>query len=155
MFLLIIGTTTHETSRADFCKLRYNSTLFTQFRALSPTNSTTLYDSRDYNISKPINYTAIGLKWIEENMAQNEDSDNKVQESDIGQQVYQPSYQQQYQDRRQNSYSDGIFDRNYDPQPGNYDRIFNSRRRYKRHVGVHDGGGIQRVISTGILLKKS
>ncbi|CAG2116501.1 unnamed protein product [Medioppia subpectinata] len=63
--------------------------------------------------------------------------------------AYQPLYQE-YQYKRQ-PYSDNSYDQNYDSRPVSYDRIFKSRRRYRRHVGIHDGGGIQRVISTGTL----
>lgn len=142
------GTTIHDNSRADFCKLRFNSSLFTQLRALSSTNTSILYDSRDYVISDPINYTAIGLQWIRENVVQNDFNENKPQEPDSDQQSYQPSYQE-YQYKRRDPYSEGNTDQSYDTRPVTYDRIFNSRRRFKRHVGVHDGGGIQRVISTG------
>ena len=46
VFKVAPGTNVHETSRADFCGLRFNASLFTQLVALSPNNSTILYDSR-------------------------------------------------------------------------------------------------------------
>ncbi|CAG2122078.1 unnamed protein product, partial [Medioppia subpectinata] len=149
-FQIAPGTTIHDNSRADFCKLRFNDTLFTQLRALSPKNMSIIYDSRDHKNLNKINYTAIGYKWIEQNMAPNNIYDTKPQEPDTEQQfAYQPLYQE-YQYKRQ-PYSDNSYDQNYDSRPVSYDRIFKSRRRYRRHVGIHDGGGIQRVISTGTL----
>jgi len=32
--------------------------------------------------------------------------------------------------------------------------IRENRKKYKRHVGPHDNGGLQRTISTGIVKKK-
>jgi hypothetical protein len=151
-YLWFKGTTIHDNSRADFCKLRFNETLFTQLRALSSTNVSVIYDSRDHNISNPTNFTAIGYQWLQQNMVSNNFYDNRPQETDneqqFGYQSYQPAYQE-YQYKRQ-PYLDNSYDnQNYDTRPISYDRIFKPRRRFRRHVGVHDGGGIQRVISTG------
>jgi hypothetical protein len=143
------GTTVHDNSRADFCKLRFNSTLFTQLRAISPTSTSILYDSRAENISY-INYTAIGYQWIQENLGpSDDDSIQNSQNTDPDQQIFQPSYQEyqpKYEEPR-NPYPDNSYDQTF---PISYDRRYEPRARYKRHVGVHDGGGVQRVISTGI-----
>lgn len=47
-FSFEIGTTVHEQSRADFCKLRFNSKLINQLRAFNRVNGlpgNVIYDS--------------------------------------------------------------------------------------------------------------
>ncbi|XP_077562373.1 uncharacterized protein LOC144178412 [Haemaphysalis longicornis] len=104
-FDLAAGTSVFLRSRADFCRLRFNSRLYTRLYALSADFSSPgvlIYDSDE---KRPIeygglpNFTAIGIRFLEQH----------------------PEY----------------------------------LRRSRRHVGPHDAGGVQRTISTGMLLPGS
>ncbi|XP_076350417.1 uncharacterized protein LOC143247003 [Tachypleus tridentatus] len=109
-FSFVHGTTIHEQSRADFCKLRFKERLFTRMYALNHASGppgTIVYDSdlrQEVEHRDTLNYTEIGLRFLEKH----------------------PNYWSDY---------------------------YNYPILEKRHVGPHDGGGIQRTISTGTLVK--
>ena len=64
----VVSSNVHESSRADFCALRYpNSSLVTQLIALSDSGQSVLYDSRNFHDleydSNIINYEVLIKKW--------------------------------------------------------------------------------------------
>ncbi|GFT02758.1 uncharacterized protein TNCV_879611 [Trichonephila clavipes] len=69
-FDFLKGTSVHDQSRADFCKLRFKEKLYTRMYALSSHISlpgTVVYDSdsrKGTEYSNPINYTALGLEFL-------------------------------------------------------------------------------------------
>ncbi|GFQ67501.1 uncharacterized protein TNCT_122631 [Trichonephila clavata] len=69
-FDFLKGTSVHDQSRADFCKLRFKEKLYTRMYALSSRISlpgTVVYDSdsrKGTEYSNPINYTALGLEFL-------------------------------------------------------------------------------------------
>nr|XP_042902859.1 uncharacterized protein LOC107443619 isoform X2 [Parasteatoda tepidariorum] len=69
-FDFVKGTSVHDQSRADFCKLRFKDKLFTKMYALSnhiPTPGKVIYDSdlrKAIEYSNPINYSALGLEFL-------------------------------------------------------------------------------------------
>lgn len=184
-FKVLPGTNVHETSRADFCGLRFNATLFTRFLALSPKSVTPLYSSEEsgeLERRQKINYTELTHRWLEKHpraVVSNEDYffDDKAlptasanSQVDSNQFFDEPSnppssyvpYQASYQPKRRRR--PPSFDKRFGPSirrplpksPNDEDESeFEGRRRRfsrsKRHVGMHDGEGIQRVISTGTL----
>ncbi|XP_022252488.1 uncharacterized protein LOC106468446 isoform X1 [Limulus polyphemus] len=72
-FSFVHGTTIHEQSRADFCKLRFKEKLFTRMYALNHASGppgTIMYDSdtrQQVEHRNSLNYTEIGLKFLEKN----------------------------------------------------------------------------------------
>ncbi|RWS02090.1 PQQ-like domain containing protein [Dinothrombium tinctorium] len=129
-FRIMPGTSIHDASRADFCAIRFNSTLFTRLIAVSANFSHVVYDSelsRDVEM-KTLNYSAIGQKWLQAHSEQRLSNDD-------------------YYDSQQNSYLQS-------ENPSNWQLAEDNkyiRALRKRHVGLHDGDGVQRVISTGTL----
>ncbi|XP_054712627.1 uncharacterized protein LOC129222185 [Uloborus diversus] len=73
------GTSVHEQSRADFCKLRFKEKLFTKMYALTSHMSSpgkVIYDSdlrKATEYSNPINYTALGLEFLYRHPSYQED----------------------------------------------------------------------------------
>ena len=149
-FKVTHGTNVHETSRADFCSLRFDAKLFTQYLALSASGKqTVLYDSRD-SVEKEhrlkVDYPKLVEIWRNKHVEDSAPADTpdifSQSNNDQSQGSYYGEYQtsntgQQVEDPLWNQFRTG--------------QIL-TRRRFKRHVGTHDGGGIQRVISTGTLV---
>ncbi|KAI1309010.1 hypothetical protein HDE_00313 [Halotydeus destructor] len=162
-FKVLPGTNVHETSRADFCGLRFNSTLFTELVAMSPANRSILYNSdqfRKLEHSLKINYTELAANWLQRNQASiqedesalNEDSNNGLDPEISNQQELNVPFEdlprwptKQRKRKRPPPFAGSFFDRAYKQRLD----------RTRRHVGMHDGGGIQRVISTGTLAPSS
>lgn len=89
-----------------------------------------VYDSREHLDENPqLNYTQIFYRWIQQHIGSND---------------YLTS-----DDSEQNQFNSELNINRQIPQEQQNEQIEGSRNRYKRHVGLHDGGGVQRVISTG------
>lgn len=161
----IASRNVHESSRADYCALRFpNSSLVTQLIAISDSGRSILYDSRLYRDieydSNIINYDMLIKKWQAAHPEFMSTLNAGVEPVDQG----VPEPQQNFDSLFQSSYPDspyqlpdgqrlpdGSF---WDLQRarGSFSSPILTRRRYKRHVGPHDGEGIQRVISTGTIM---
>ena len=159
----------HESSRADFCALRFpNSSLVTQLIALSNSDQTVLYDSRKYHDleydSNIINYDVLIKKWQDahpEYMSQLNtglDPDGRVvSETQSFQGLLRAPYPEspyQYPDGQMLPDGQRLPDDSFWNlrRSGFSSPISRKRYRKKRHVGLHDAGGVQRVISTGTLM---
>lgn len=166
-YYLRSDTTVHETSRADFCRLRYGDLAkqYTQFLAItSPNITTAIYDSRtDEPIVDKINYTEISYNWYRNNIANSEaqsitnrpinfatNNANQIDFNDIQQ---NPSLRNRYEAlKKYKKWSPAILDElDRILSTNSYDSNLLRRRRLRRHVGLHNGDNIQRVISTGTL----
>ncbi|XP_053207045.1 uncharacterized protein LOC128391220 isoform X2 [Panonychus citri] len=159
-FKVLPGTTVHQASRADFCSIRFNSTLYTQLIGLTPNGSNVIYDSRlnKQLESVSIDYAAIGQQWLQEHqynpIDQDDPYDSLAQSIDFQQQQQQ---QQPLSSTQQSVNPSSILDY-VRSEPLDYQQVpdfLNNKQinqdRFRRHVGVHDGNGVQRVISTGTL----
>ncbi|CAF4280017.1 unnamed protein product, partial [Rotaria sordida] len=141
-------------SHADICKLRYQSTSFTALHGLTQSMKPPgilIYNSNSY----------VAL----------ERSTTKSSSIDIKKFLLQyPNYLSVYEswqrldDYMQNQETTNtnpstLSDENNDDSTLNDDNdeieddieFRSNRRKYKRHVGPHDNGGLQRIISTGTL----
>lgn len=156
----------HESSRADFCGLRFaNSSLVTQLIALSDSGQSILYDSQHYHDleydSNIINYDTLIKKWQAAHpqyMSQLNTGTDSVdpifsESQSFGGLVQATYLDSPYQLPDGQKLPDDSF-WNLQRSRGSFSSPILTRRRYrkKRHVGVHDGGGVQRVISTGTLM---
>lgn len=171
----------HESSRADFCKLRYGNEAkqFTQYRAITPFSMSNLYDSRvDEPVVETINYTQMAYQWYQNNLLPTSNPVTDVE--DIRDKAYQGNQvdagvwgsldnsidmnaNAPKDDQQQGQLFNVPFDqfRKYKKwlPPGyrqkQYDEedLRSSEKRQirikKRHVGLHNGDSVQRVISTG------
>ncbi|KAH7642116.1 pqq-like domain containing protein [Dermatophagoides farinae] len=167
-FQLRPDVTVHETSRADFCRIRYGDKAkqYTQFLSLTPPNNLEkIYDSRtDEPIIEKVNYTEISYEWYRNKQA-------------VATQSNIPSSYENW--ATVTNVNDGRQMNNYDNLPvaqsyGRYENDFAGQntldmfKKYKKwsqnepdvaatatttkkHVGLHNGDSIQRVISTGTL----
>ncbi|CAF2707949.1 unnamed protein product [Rotaria sp. Silwood2] len=141
-------------SNADICKLRYQTTSFTALHGLTQSMKSPgvlIYSSNDYvalerSTTKPSSI----------------DIDNFLQQYPNYLSIYESwqrldDYMQNQEtiDTNPSTLSDENSDDiilNDDNDESEDDNEFRSnRRKYKRHVGPHDNGGLQRIISTGTL----
>lgn len=157
----------HEASRADFCKIRFGKQVnqFTQYRAITANSMTSIYDSRtDEPLVEKRNDTQKAYQWYRDyvlNGVDTEEARNRVDlpngawapDSADGTLVKDSPLLNQFEQLKK--YKKWPSERD---QPEQFeDQIlsagFRQRRseRRRRHVGLHNGDSIQRVISTGTL----
>lgn len=160
--VLCLDASIHESSRADFCSIRYgkDAKQFTQFMAITPPNTLTpIYDSRtDEPVVEKLNFTAISYEWYRNNFA----LQSNQMPIPIDGTLNTDSFLNFGNNLRSESVSqnDNTFGNNFDllkkykkwpikKPEAPFDQIYG--RRVKKHVGLHNGDSIQRVISTGTL----
>lgn len=132
----------HESSRADFCKLRYgeNTQHFTQYRAITPDSMTTLYDSRiDEPDTEKMNFTEIAYKWFMDNLPR------FASASEPAENLYANTNDLSPDEDALNKF------KKWRPETAEEQEYPYLLKKFKRHVGLHNGDSIQRVISTGTL----
>ncbi|KAH9419619.1 hypothetical protein DERP_009677 [Dermatophagoides pteronyssinus] len=170
-FQLRSDATVHETSRADFCRIRYGEKTrqYTQFLALTPPNNLEkIYDSRtDEPVIEKLNYTEISYKWyqskqvVQSNTPSSYENWGTVTNVNDGQQMnnYGNSPIAQTFERYDNVFANqNTLDmlkkfKKWSKNVPSFDigELNLQQQRRKRHVGLHNGDSIQRVISTGTL----
>ncbi|KAJ6221142.1 hypothetical protein RDWZM_006954 [Blomia tropicalis] len=202
-FQLSPETNVYQSSRADFCKIRFGDNVkhYTQYRAVTYDSSIPIYDSRtDEPIVEKINFTQMAYQWysanygsidpmvsgsdgggvggnvpveVDDQMTRVSNSNGNlwgpleqnylglnagagaaIKDDNI---VYSPeAFEQLKKYKKWNSPQDITLDANtFDNQPRQMIDpnvlLKRFRRRQRRHVGLHNGDHIQRVISTGTL----
>ncbi|XP_064472122.1 uncharacterized protein LOC135386243 [Ornithodoros turicata] len=174
-FEFLRGTSVYKQSRADFCKLRFKEKLFTRMYAISRHTGTPgvlVYDSdakRSLEYGNVPNFTAIGIRFLEQHPELSGEDQGPAEEAgdeslqnveDLPYSKWQPPMRSWY-DASGSPTQWGQYIPRYPHGrknlPPNLDDLYafqgrGMRRRILRHVGPHDGGGVQRTISTGALL---
>eukprot|EP00058_Branchiostoma_floridae_P017038 XP_002602526.1 hypothetical protein BRAFLDRAFT_93831 [Branchiostoma floridae] len=134
-FDFVKGTNVHEQSRADFCKVRFKTSGYSQLAMMSGNTAppgVTIYDSRDrfhLEHDQTANTTAMALRYIQQH----------------------PEVRGQYQEWLGESDAEGTDKRETESVRGKRGTTQNEKsgkRRPRRHVGPHDEGGVQRLLST-------
>ena len=132
------GTSIHESSRADFCAIRFAAKLVTQLIAANNHSRIILYDSRDFyeeEHEEVFSRENLIKNWRQRNALQayQEDLVAKQQEDqDVDGQMI-PLLESESVGRKKK-------------------RQIMMNNNIKRHVGVHSADGVQRVIATPVLL---
>ncbi|XP_066299151.1 uncharacterized protein [Branchiostoma lanceolatum] len=158
-FDFVKGTNVHEQSRADFCKVRFKTSGYSQLAMMGGNIAppgVTIYDSRDrfhLEHNQTVNTTAMALRYLQQHPEVRGQYGEWLGESDI--EVTNMSktecifwclsftitsrflLQAVTKDRK------GKRGKREDEKSG--------ERRRRRHVGPHDEGGVQRLLSTGSL----
>lgn len=159
-------TSVFQSSRMNFCKLRFgsNGQYYSQLQALTPNaDPVVIYDSRrdEPKVLEQFNYTAIAYTWLANNYGevdtggglqqqQQPQGDSNLLWSSLADQAFK-KYKKNVPGEVNSGSIDNIIQQllQQQQQGGPEEMTAVGSRRYKRHVGLHNGDQIQRVIATG------
>lgn len=165
------GASVFQSSRMNFCKLRFgsNGQYYSQLQALTPNaDPVVIYDSRrdEPKVLEQINYTAVAYNWFASNYAGNGETDTsggqqQPQGSGDPNYLWSSSADQAFRKYKKNIPNEvnsgsieNIIEKLLQQQQQNPEEIIENNirsRRFRRHVGLHNGDQIQRVIATGMI----
>ncbi|XP_078658307.1 uncharacterized protein LOC144903766 [Branchiostoma floridae x Branchiostoma belcheri] len=141
-FDFVKGTNVHEQSRADFCKVRFKTSGYSQLAMMSGNTAppgVTIYDSRDQfhlEHDHTTNTTAMALRYLQQHPEVRGQYQEWLGESDEG----------DADESKAETDTKGTKGKR-----GTTEGEKSGKRKRRRHVGPHDEGGVQRLLSTGAL----